>query len=316
MPGKTGRTMAAVIAAIASLATSPAVFAIKNQVCPNCSIDRMIVAARAFGLGQIYVWDPHSGDVRKYVSYCGGGERISDDKLAVRVETAPSPFGACGNGSMATDELPVESEYADAAPHLGKIWLATNGTWVIGSKFSGPTGSRDSRGLRVSLPAGFGSYQPPTPTAHDFMLDAVLRAKVGEFVDTDGLTGTPADLQAAIAYVKAKIVVPPLVPVRGIIVNADVVFADGSRVAFTQRVGGLPRYVAESGRDTAGFAVPEANTARFAGNWTFGANQTYARDRLIELFGRLNASITYAEPGGSRLVCPWDGHTLHCTVRR
>jgi len=315
MTGKFARKIAIVLAAIAGFVASPAVFAIKNQVCPNCSVDRMIVAARAFGPGTIYIWDPYNGDVRKYVSYCGGAERVNDDKLALRVETAPSPYGACTGQSMATDEVPVEPQYADVAPHLGKIWVATNGTWVIGRNLNTLKGVGNSRGLRVPLPPGFGGYHPQNPTAQDFMTDAVLRAQVRDFVDTNGLGGAPSWVQAAVAYVKANINAT-MAYTQGITMNFEVVFPDGSSLVFNQALSGLPNYLAESGRDTAGYLIPEANTANYAGNWNYDPSHSYARGRLIDLLERLNANINYMDAHGYRIRCTWDGHTLHCTVRR
>lgn len=302
------------IAALLAVAASPAVLAIKNLPCPNCTTDRMLVAARASGPGTIYVWDPYSGDVHKYENYCGNSNRVADGKSAVRVETAPSPYGACGNQPMATDELPVEQEYADVAPHLGKIWVATNGTWVIGDNINGLK-SGSSRGFRVPLPAGFGGYYPANPTAHDFMVDAVLRGQVRDFVDTQGLSGSSSWLQAAVAYVKANINAT-MAYTQGITMNFEVLFPDGSSLVFTQALTGLPNYVPETGRDTAGLLIPEANGANYAGNWNYDPSQGYARGRLIDLLDRLNANINYMDSHGYRIMCTWDGHTLHCTVRR
>ena len=305
----------AALVALAAALASPAALAIRNQVCPNCTPDRMVIAARAFGLGTIYVWDPHSGDVRKYVNYCGGAERMSDDKLALRVETAVSPYGACGTSSMATDELPVEQQYADVVPHLGKIWIATNGTWVIGSNINGFKGPGNSRGFRVPLPTGFGGYYPQNPTIQDFMIDFNLRTQVQDYIDAHGLSGAPSWLQAAVAYVKANINAT-MAYTQGITMNFEVVFPDGSSAVFTQPLSGLPNYVPNSGRDTAGFGVPEANAANYAGNWNYDPSDGYARGRLIDLLDRLNANINYMDAHGYRIMCTWDGSTLHCTVRR
>lgn len=315
MQGSRLRSAVTWVIGFAAALACPAVFAIKNQPCPNCTTDQMLTVARASGLGTIYVWDPHSGDVHKYESYCGSPQRPAEDKSAVRVETAPSPYGVCGNRPMATDELTVEQEYADVAPHLGRIWVATNGTWVIGDNIN-EIKSGTSRGFRVPLPAGFGGYYPSNPTVQDFMTDFNLRTQVRLFVDTNGLTGAPSWLQAAVAYVKANINAT-MAYTQGITMNFEVVFPDGSSVVYTQPLGALPKYEADSGLDTAGYGVPEANGPQYAGNWNYDpATGAYARGRLIDLLDRLNANINYMDSNGYRIMCTWDGQTLHCTVRR
>lgn len=314
MLGRFVRTVAICVAGLVGALASPAAFAIRNQVCPNCTVDRMLTAARASGLGTIYIWDPHTGDVHKYVNYCGSPESVGD-KDAVRVETAPSPYGVCGTRPLATDELPVEQEYADVAPHLGKIWVATNGTWVIGDNINSLK-SGTSRGFRVRVPMGFGGYYPQNPTAHDFMTDAVLRAQVRDFVDTNGLTGAPSWLQTAVAYVKANINAT-MAYTQGITMNFEVVFPDGSSLVFNQPLGAMPNYIVDSGRDTTGLLIPEANSANYSGNWNYDPSTGgYARGRLIDLLENLNAQINYLDAHGYRISCTWNGHTLACTVRR
>jgi hypothetical protein len=216
---------------------------------------------------------------------------------------------------MATDELPVEQEYADVAPHLGKIWVATNGTWVIGDNIN-QVKSGTSRGFKVPLPAGFGGYWPSNPTGHDFMTDAVLRAQVRDYVDSHGLAGAPSWIQSAVTYIKANINAT-MAYTQGIVMNFEVKFPDGSSLVFTQALTGLPTYIQDSGRDTAGLLIPEANAANYSGNWNFDPSSGgYARGRLIDLLDRLNANINYMDSNGYRISCTWDGQTLHCTVRR
>ena len=309
------RIVAGIVGLVAALAC-PAVFAIKNQPCPNCTTDQMLTVARASGLGTIYVWNPHTGDVHKYQNYCGSPQRAgTDDKGAVRVDNTPSPYGACGNKPMATDELTVEPQYAEVAPHLGKIWVATNGSWVIGDNVNALK-SGTSRGLRVPLPIGFGGYYPQNPTAHDFMTDYNLRGQIRDYVDTQGMTGAPSWVQTAVAYVKANINAT-MAYTQGITMNFEVVFPDGSSIVYNQSLSALPNYVAESGRDTAGYTIPEGNAPQYAGNWNYDPSTgAYARGRLIDLLDRLNANINYMDANGYRIRCTWDGQTLHCTVRR
>lgn len=309
------KRLALALIAMFTVAPITAVSGATGLVCPGCGVERMIVAARASGPGTVYVWNPSDGVVSKYVNRCGTNF-AGDDARAIRVEAAQSPYGACGGGTMATDASPVEPELAEAAPHLGKLWVATNGTWVLGSRFSGPTRGADPYGLRIALPAGFGDPGSSSPTAHDFPLDSALRAKIADFVDTDGTAALPADLRTAIQYVKTHVAPPPFAPSQGITLRFAVVFADGSRVAYTQHLGALPRYVAETARDRFGHALPEANTPKFAGKWAYAANQADARDRLLALFDRLNAGVSYVDRDGGRVDCPWNGHTLHCTVHR
>ena len=276
----------------------------------------MLTVARASGLGTIYVWNPNNGDIHKYENYCGSPQRpAADDKKAVRVETSPSPYGVCGNQPMATDELPVEQQYANIAPHLGKIWVATNGTWVVGDNIN-EVKSGSSRGFRVPLPAGFGGYYPNNPTAHDFMVDGPLRANVRDFVDTQALNAAPSWFQSAISYIKANLNAT-FEFTSGIVMNFEVVFPDGSSLVYYQPLGALPTYVVDSGRDSAGWLVPEANSGAYAGNWNYDPSTgSYARGRLIDLLDRLNADISYMDSNGYRINCTWDGHRLHCTVRR
>lgn len=93
-------------------------------------------------------------------------------------------------------------------------------------------------------------------------------------------------------------------------------FASTRKVA-VQAFGGLPKYEVDSGLDTAGFGVPEANGPQYAGNWNYDRNSGgYARGRLIDLLDRLNANINDMDANGYRISCTWNGQTLHCTVRR
>src|SRR5262249_31066060 len=149
----------------------------------------------------------------------------------------------------------------------------------------------------------------------DFMMDAALRAHVRDFGDTNGLTGAPSWLQAAVAYVKANISAT-MAYTQGITFNFEVVFPDGSSVVYTQALTGLPKYEPESGRDDAGWLVPESNGPQFAGNWNYDPSQGYARGRLIDLLQNFGATINYIDAHGYRIRCTWDGHTLMCTVRR
>ena len=312
----TRNTIFPLMASVAVL-FSPAVFAIKNQVCPNCTTDRMLTAARAAGLGTIYVWDPYSKGVHKFYSYCGGLDSAAQDKSAIRVETAPSPYGACGTQNMATDELPVEQPFADVVPHLSVIWIATNGTWVIGSNVNRivPGSRANSRGLKVPLPVGFGGYYPQNPTVQDFMTDYNLRGHIRDYVDEHGMTGAPSLVQMAVAYAKANINAT-LAYTQGIVMNFEVVFPDGSSAVFTQPLTALPKYEPESGRDTAGHAVPEGNSAQFAGRWNYDPSHQYARGKLLDLIDRYGIDIHYIDRYGNKISCDWDGHTLHCVVRR
>lgn len=60
MQGRLAHRAIVYFATLTGEQVSPAALAIKNQVCPNCTPDRMLTAARAYGTGTICAWDPYT----------------------------------------------------------------------------------------------------------------------------------------------------------------------------------------------------------------------------------------------------------------
>jgi len=300
--------------AIAIAVTSPAVLAIRNQPCSNCSPSQMESSARSAGLGTIYIWNPYGGEIRKFVSYCGTPQIVAESEGApLSVERSVEPNGVCGTMAFTTEEYPVEQQYADAAPHVGYVWIASNGSWIVSD--DGLT--KASRGIRVPLSGRtFNSYPLRPPTVGDFMTDFQLRQEISDYVSEHGLDGASSPMRSAFNYLFAH-ADAAFGFTQGIQLTFEVVFQDGSSLQMIQSLNQQADFKSGSGRDSVGLAVPEANAANFAGNWTYDPNSgRYARGRLIDLLDRLNANINYMDSNGYRISCTWDGQTLHCTVRR
>lgn len=270
-------------------------------------------AARAAGLGTIYVWNPHGGAIRKFVSYCGSPNVVAGDAPRLASRSAVERAGVCGTAALTTEEYPVESQYADVAPHLGYVWVVSSGTWKIRSDAV----AKGGRGVGVSL-AGrrFNSYPLRPPAVGDFMTDYQLRQEVAAYVSEHGLDGASSPLRAAFDYLFAH-ADAAFGFTQGIQLTFEARFQDGSSIQMTQALNQQAEFKPGSGRDTAGLAVPEANAANFAGNWTYDPGTgRYARGQLVDLLQRLGASVTTLDAHGYRISCTWDGRTLNCLVRR
>lgn len=203
------------------------------------------------------MWNPHGGAIRKFVTYCG-----SPNVVARAAESAPlathsvvEPSGVCGAMALTTEEYPVETGYANVAPHLGIVWIATGGTWKLnrdGNRLKG------QRGLRVSLSGrAIPNYYPGSPTAVDYLTDRNLRAWVQDYVSEHGLDGATSAIRAAFDYLFAHFDAT-FNFTQGIQVTFEVTFHDGSSVVLQQSLNQPAEFKPGSARDSTGQALPKA----------------------------------------------------------
>lgn len=303
--------VALLLFALASVAVNTSAFAIKNQVCPNCTPSQFESAARAAGLGTIYVWNPHGGEIRKFVTYCGSANRNAGAVKTIGSGIAPN--SVCGATALTTEEHPVEPAYADVTPHLGTVWVATGGSWSLNHDGAG---AKSARGLRVNLTGmAIPRYYPQSPTVVDYMTDRNLRSWVQDYISQHGLSGATSGLRAAFDYLMGH-VDAAFNFTQGIQIVYEVQFQDGSSIVMQQSLNQPADYRADSARDSTGQSVPEGNSPANAGRWDFDpTTQSYARSQFLELMGRYDVQITTLDPHGYRIQCTWDGRTLHCVVR-
>lgn len=194
------RLLVAALIGIAGSTFSTTALAVRSKICPYCSAATMQANARAAGLGEFYVWDPYAnGLMRKYFTYCGN-PRSAD---AVGKSFIQSPAGGiCGTAPMITEEVPVEAQYLELAPHLAVLYIASNGTFHFGADLNPPGRSvatpdavfTEPRGLEVDLRGQtWETYYPLQPSATDYFTDANLRGQVKDYIYRNGMSAVTTD---------------------------------------------------------------------------------------------------------------------------
>jgi hypothetical protein len=320
------------LVALASAALSATALAVPNKVCPNCTEAQMYSAARAAGLGTLYVWNPYAnGLMKKYATYCGSPAAVTPGQEEINqfIAGATEATGICGSAPMTTEELPVEAAYLQAAPHLATAYIASGGTFQFGADltFAGPakSGAKSApaevaatppgppRGMRVDTSQiPFAEYYPRPISIQDYYTDANLRAQIQDYIRINGLAVTNNILRTALEFLGAHFDAYTNFT-SGVVIRYELVFFDGATLVITYTLGLDPVYVKDSGRDGAGKLVPEGNAREYAGRWTYTSDQDRFFRDLLGLIQRYNIPVTGPQTYRS-MSCTWDGSTLRCVL--
>lgn len=225
------------------LRTDPAVAAAALQ-CIDCSAEQMLGMAGTLGPGKRLIWNPTNGEVRRYASYCGGGNR-SAAAAAEGSGAIPPGTNEQTCRTLTTEEVPVPAQARQMAHALSRIWLH------LGRDFQ--RRSALSMHLRHYT---FAAYPLDPPTARSFLNDFNLHDQIAELVSRPELFQlSDSAIAGPLAYVAAHTDAMRNY-VDGVQLDVEVVFADGSKVILHSVLGRRAQHVRQSARDAV--TVPTA----------------------------------------------------------
>ena len=274
--------------------------------CVNCSDTQMDNMARTLGASSSahIVWDPATGNIKRYLNYCGSAPNS--------VEPKAKAVGTKAGCTLQTDELQVDGDLASVAAAMGEVWRQTGGTFKADftASISG-----------IAYP----SYYPGKPTAHDFLMDYGLRADILRLVNTPEIFSTPGTggsgtlgnaLAAIAAHVDAYLAMK-----QGVYLTIDVEFHDGSKVSIKLTLGENPEYVPNSAYDSTGHGRPDPAVFQqsYSGRWYFGPGDSHDMAEFIEYMRSLGITITSGSGlGDGQINCIWTAttNTTTCFVPR
>lgn len=276
--------------------------------CVNCDDTQMHDLARRLGASASahIVWDPATGNVRRYRNYCGSAPNGTGSG------PAKSPSTTQAGCRLQTEEWQADAELAAVATAMSTVWQQTAGTFK--ADFTPNVGG-------IAYP----SYLPGKPTAHDFPMDASLRgelldrANTPEIFSTPG-TGSSAPLGNALTAIAAQ-VDAYLAMKQGVYLTIAVEFHGGSKISVKLTLGEAPQYVANTARDGSGHALPDPTSVQqgYSGRWYFGPEDGHNMAEFIESMRSLGVTITSGSrvPNG-QVNCVWtpSNNTATCFIPR
>lgn len=299
------KVMGVVFAALVGMVCADAAVATTAQ-CVNCSDTQMYNVARTLGASSSahIVWDPATGNIKRYLNYCGSAPNS--------VEPKAKAGGTKAGCTLQTDELPVDGDLATVAAAMGEVWRETGGTFK--ADFTANIGG-------INYP----SYYPGKPTAHDFLMDAALRGDIMRLVNTPEIFSTPGTgasstlgnaLAAIAAHVDAYLAMK-----QGVYLTIDVEFSDGSKVSFKLTLGETPEYVPNTAVDSSGHTLPDPADFQqsYSGRWYFGPGDSHNMAEFIEYMRSLGITITSGSGlGDGQINCVWapSTNTTTCFIPR
>lgn len=296
----------AALAGLVGIATTNTAAAAAAQ-CVNCDDTQMYNMARTLGASSSahIVWDPATGNIKRYRNYCGSAPNSAD--------TGSAKVGAITKTTcdLQTEEWQVDAELAAVAAAMSTVWQQTGGTFK--ADFSSNVGG-------ITYPA----YYPGKPTAHDFLMDLALRSTIQDLVNTPEIfstpgTGSSSTLGHALAAIAAH-VDAYLAMKQGVYLTIDVEFHDGSKVSFLLTLGQFPQYVAGSARDGSGHGLPDPDfgTPAYPGQWYFGPSDRHNMTEFIEYMRSLGVTITSGTVPNGQVNCVWtqSNNTTTCFIPR
>lgn len=274
--------------------------------CVNCDEMQMYNLARTLGAGSSahIIWNPATGDVKRYRNYCGSGTNGTGSGSA-RLE------GTKAGCNLQTEEQQVDADLALVAEAMSEVWRQTGGTFK--ADFTANIGG-------ITYP----SYYPGKPTAHDFLMDMGLRGDILRLVNTPEIfstpgTGVPTTLGNALAAILAH--GDAFLSMRqGVYVTIDVQFHDGSKISTLLTIGQNPSYVPNSGYDSSGHSLPDPNpgTPFYPGRWNFPPGDDHNLFEFIEYMRSLGVNITAGQVPNGQVNCVWtqSSNTTTCFIPR
>jgi hypothetical protein len=207
-------------------------------------------------------------------------------------------------GALTAALVDVEPWVKDQVAAFSLLFAATGGSMIISA-------SIDSEDINVEGIAG--------KTAFDVLEDMSLRTRISDSLWLSPPSrGVDSALLAVMESIKAIGLTLRGFPTSAVFV---VTFPDGSSASFkTDLEGQRVSYVRGSGRTSNGQPIPETNDPfEVTGTYDLppGDSPTQA-DRFILHLTSLGVPVGNASSvgpgGGARVVCTFDGKTLHCTV--
>lgn len=269
--------------------------------CFNCSDAQMFSMARSLGASSLahIVWDPVSGNVKRYRNYCGSAPNSAGQSAKPEAASA-----AC---NLQTEEQQVSSDLVGVASALGRIWQHTSGTFKADINAS-------VGGINYS------SYYPRKPTAHDFQGDCQLRAEIVDLASSEAIFSySSSTVAAALAYIASHI--DAFLPMKqGVFVTIKIQFYDGSSIKLLLKLGEVPTYVANSARDSTGHALPDPTELQhgYSGRWNFAPGQNSDMSAFIEYMRSLGVTVTSGQLPNGQVNCVWTPatNTTTCYIPR
>lgn len=299
------KAMSAALAGLFGISATNTAAAAAAQ-CVNCDDTQMYNMARTLGASSSahIVWDPATGNIKRYRNYCGSAPNGTDPGSA-RVGVSRT---TC---NLQTEEWQVDAELAAVAAAMSTVWRQTGGTFK--ADFASNVGG-------ITYPA----YYPGKPTAHDFLMDLSLRGEILDLVNKPEIFSTPgtggsATLGNALAAIAAH-VDAYLAMKQGVYLTIDVQFHDGSKVSFKLTLGETPQYVPNTARDSSGHALPDPDfgTPAYPGQWYFGPGDSHNMAEFIEYMRSLGVTVTSGTVPSGQVNCVWTQttNTTTCFVPR
>lgn len=285
--------------AVTLLGTESAVAAATR--CVNCNDTQMYNAARNAGAWPlpILVWDPADGDVKLFRNYCGSLNRVDPGSAGkgatATADRVPATQATC---NLQTEEFAVDTMTIDVGVALSEVWRATGGTMkaMIVADFSNES---------------FPTYLPGKPTAHNFLIDGALRARILDKasepeifqMDPDSLLSGP--LKFLLSHGDAFFGFT-----EGIIITIDVVFSDGSTVQVRATLGENATYVPGSARDNTDQSLPDPSDdpLAYSGTWYYPPGSGNDMNAFLEFMRQLGVKVVYGTTGqGTGVIkCRWN----------
>ncbi len=268
--------------------------------CSHCNEGQMQAKAKSLGAGGSphIVWNPVNGEVRRYRVYCGSAPNATDSGA----KSGATTQAGC---TFQAEDLQVSADLVTVAEAMSQIWNQTGGTFKA---------QINANVTSQSFPA----YLPNKPSAHDFQLDAQLRAEIMDLASSPQIFQlSNAPLAGPVVQVLAHIDAF-LAMTQGVFVSVDVVFADGSKITVMVKLNENATYVANSARDSSGHALvdPSDSPRNYAGNWYYPPGQGPDMAAFIEYMRSLGIPITSGSANGGVITCHWNpaNNTTTCVV--
>lgn len=180
---------------------------------------------------------------------------------------------------------------------------------------------------QYSNPAGFtfpNAYRDFS--AGDIVLSATARTKFGQYL-AEGLAGASTDSAAwnSIAFSLQELALSWADKHGAGAIIVIVKWRDGSQTVYKVTTDNVTeaKYVEGESRDSEGNKFPDATIAApvtapgYVGDYYFGEGSRGTRNlgRWIDSARRYGIPITGATEERNRMLCSWDGRTIHCRVR-
>jgi len=297
------RSTIKVLAALAAMFFMGQAVQAATAQCVNCNDAQMYDMARSLGASPTahIVWNPASGNVKRFRTYCGSAPNAADPSGS---KSGATTAAAC---NLQTEEQQVSANLVGVADAMSRIWQHTGGTFK--ADITANIGS-----------ISYNSYYPRKPTAHDFQNDLQLQAELIDLASTEDIFDySSSTIAAALQFIGAHIDAF-LSMKQGVFVTIKLQFYDGSSIKVLVKLGEVSSYVKGSARDSSGHALPDPDygTPAYPGRWNFGPGQGSDMSAFIEYMRSLGVTITAGTVPNGQVNCTWNSvtNTTTCFIPR